>query len=141
MVQVLRSVYEGIIAHAVEERSQECCGLLGGTNGVITHQYRGVNVAANTDVRYEMDGAEIMHILQEIEAANLDHLGIYHSHPKSRAYPSATDRKLAAYDVVYFIVSLASARQPHVGAFRIHKSSPGDEDGVVSEEPIEIVAG
>ena len=63
----------------------------------------------------------------------------YHSHPRSEARPSATDRKLAAYDVWYFVVSLQHPNEPDVRAFWLTKEHPSDEDAVVREEPIEIV--
>ena len=45
MVQVLRSVYEAMGNHALNDRPNECCGLLAGTNGVITQIYHATNVA------------------------------------------------------------------------------------------------
>ena len=111
MVQVLRSIYDAMIGHALEERPNECCGLLAGTNGVISRIYRTANVAENKRVRYEAAPLDIARILDDIESAHEEHLGIYHSHPRSEARPSATDRRLAAYDVWYFVVSL---QQPDV---------------------------
>jgi proteasome lid subunit RPN8/RPN11 len=138
VVQVLRSVYDGMIDHALAERPHECCGLLGGKDGVITRQFQATNIAENKNVRYEVDGAEVIRILHEIEAAEIEHLGIYHSHPRSEGYPSATDRRLAAYDVVYFVVGLSGGVSPRIGAFRIHKDDIDDEATVVAE-PIEIL--
>lgn len=138
MVQVLKSVYEGMIAHAVEEWPQECCGLLAGKDGVITRQFRAANVAENKRVRYEVDGAEVIRILHEIEEANLEHLGIYHSHPGSKGVPSKTDERLAAYDVIYVVVGFSDGSPTPPGAFRIHKDDVDSEARVVAE-PIEIV--
>ena len=138
VVQVLRAVYDGMIAHTLEERPRECCGLLAGKNGVITRLFRAVNVAEDKNVRYEVDGAEVIRILHEIETADLEHLGIYHSHPRSQGYPSATDRRLAAYDVVYFVVGLSGGIVPQTGAFRIHKEDI-DAEATVVAEPVEIV--
>jgi proteasome lid subunit RPN8/RPN11 len=138
VVQVLRSVYDSMVAHALEERPYECCGLLAGKHGVITHQFRATNVAGNKHVRYEVDGAEVIRILREIEDGNMEHLGIYHSHPRSEGYPSATDRRLAAYDVVYFVIGLSGGIVPTTGAFRIYKEDIDGEATVVAE-PIEIV--
>lgn len=139
MVQVLRSVYDAMIGHALDEHPNECCGLLGGTNGVITRIYRATNVAETKTVRYDVDSTELVKIFTSMRAADLEHLGIYHSHPSSEPRPSATDRKLARYDsVVYFIVSLRS-RQPRMQAWRIRKARPDDDDADVTDEQIEIV--
>ena len=139
MVQVLRSVYDAMIAHALDDRQHECCGLLSGTNGVISRHFRAENVAVNKRVRYEAAPLDIARILNEIEDRREEHLGIYHSHPRSEARPSATDRRLAAYEVWYFIVSLQRPDEPDVRAFWLKKESPADEDAIVREEPIEIV--
>jgi proteasome lid subunit RPN8/RPN11 len=133
VVEVLRSVYDAMLAHALDERPDECCGMLAGTHGRVTHVLRATNVADRKGVRYEVAPREILRILDEIDDAKLDHLGIYHSHTFTRAYPSATDIGLAAYPVYYFIVSLADFRKPIVKAFTI-------TDGEVSEQLIEVVA-
>ena len=139
MVQVLRAVYDAMIAHALDDRQHECCGLLSGTNGVISRAHKAENVAENKRVRYEAAPLDIARILNEIEDRREEHLGIYHSHPRSEARPSATDRRLAAYDVWYFVVSLQRPDEPEVRAFWLEKEHPADEDAVVREEPIEIV--
>jgi proteasome lid subunit RPN8/RPN11 len=141
VVRVLRSVYDAMVAHALTTPMQECCGLLSGTHGIITRLFRAENVAANKAVRYEAAPLDVRRILEEIDDAGEEHLGIYHSHPNSPAYPSATDRRLAAYDVTYFVVSLKNRDQPHVRAFRIEKQRPADEDAVVHEATVEIVDG
>ena len=117
----------------------ECCGLLSGKNGTITRLFQTANVAENKEVRYEAEPLDVRRILEDIDGAGEQHLGIYHSHPNSPAYPSATDRKLAAYDVAYFVISLKSRARPSVRAFRLCKQSPADEDAVVHEEIVEIV--
>jgi proteasome lid subunit RPN8/RPN11 len=139
VVQVLRSIYDAMVGHALEERPNECCGLLSGTNGVISRLYRATNVAENRRVRYEAAPLDIARILDEIDGVQEEHLGIYHSHPRSEARPSATDRRLAAYDVWYFVVSLQHPDEPEVRAFWLDKAHSADDDAVVREELIEIV--
>jgi proteasome lid subunit RPN8/RPN11 len=139
VVQVLRSVYDAMVAHALTTPTLECCGLLSGKNGTITRLFQTPNVAENKAVRYEAAPLDVRRILEEIDGAGEQHLGIYHSHPNSPAYPSATDRKLAAYDVAYIVISLKSRARPSVRAFRLDKKSPTDEDAEVREEAVEIV--
>ena len=48
-------------------------------------------------------------------------LGIYHSHPRTAAYPSPTDVEMAFYpEAIYFIISLAGAID--LRAFKINGS-------------------
>ena len=130
-----------MVAHALSTPSQECCGLLSGRDGTVTRLFRATNVAENKAVRYEAAPLDVRRILEEIDDAGEEHLGIYHSHPNSPAYPSATDRRLAAYDVTYVLISLKDRARPSVRAFQIEKRLPSDEDAVVHEEPVEIVDG
>jgi proteasome lid subunit RPN8/RPN11 len=139
VVRVLRTVYDAMIAHVLKTPSEESCGLLSGRDETITRLFPTPNVAEDKATRYEAEPLEVRRILEEIDEAGQDHLGIYHSHPNSPAYPSATDRRLAAYDVRYVVISLRDRRHPVVRAFQIHKSHPGDTEGVVEEEPLEIV--
>jgi proteasome lid subunit RPN8/RPN11 len=141
VVQVLRSVYDAMVAHALTAPTVECCGLLSGKNGTITRLFPAANVAENKAVRYEAEPLEVRRILEEIDGAGEEHLGIYHSHPNSPAYPSATDRKLAAYEVTYFVISLKNRSKPSVRAFHLCKQRPSDEEAVVREQRLEIVDG
>ena len=139
MVRVLRSVYDAMIAHVLQTPILESCGLLAGQGDTITRLFPTPNVSDNKAVRYEADPLDIRRILEEIDEAGLEHLGIYHSHPNSPAYPSATDRRLAAYEVWYIVISLRVPKHPEARAFLINKQHPGDETAEVVEEAIEVV--
>ena len=133
MFRVSQAVYDEMVAHALAERPYESCGLLAGTAGVATNSYRAKNAADLYGVRYEIDSREYLRIDREIDDADLDLIGVYHSHPFTRALPSATDMAQAMEGLVYAIVSLTDFLAPVVRAFTI-------ADGVVEEQPIEIVA-
>jgi [CysO sulfur-carrier protein]-S-L-cysteine hydrolase len=76
--------------------------------------YRGSGTA------YEIDPAELFALFRRMRAEGLDHLGIYHSHPRGDNAPSPRDKERAFYpEAAYFIISpLAGAPRP-VRAFRI----------------------
>ena len=118
------------LAEATPE--QECCGLLAGLDGVITHVFAAVNVAPDPAKGYEIAPKEIVGMMRELRERKLEFLGIYHSHPNGKNEPSARDIELAYYsEAVYFIISpLADAPKP-VRAFSIR-------DGRVTELEIEI---
>ncbi len=131
VVKVPRLIHDAMIGHALEERPFEACGLLAGQGGAITRAFRARN-REQSAVRYEIDPRDLLRIFREIDDDDLDHLGIYHSHTHTRAYPSETDKRLATYpEALYFIVSLMDERAPYVKAFTIR-------DGVVTEVSIEL---
>ena len=118
-VQIKREILEAIVRHAEEEAPRECCGLLMGQGEIITHHRPMKNVLAS-NVRYEMEAQALFQFFKDLRAANQKHLGIYHSHPVSEAYPSETDVRESFYpDCTYFIVSLKNPSLPLVRAFRL----------------------
>jgi proteasome lid subunit RPN8/RPN11 len=120
--------------HAKKEPGRECCGLLTGRDGVITHSFAAENVAADPAKGYEIAPQEVIRLMREFRASGLEFLGIYHSHPKGDNTPSPTDIEHAYYsEEAYFIVSpLAHAPRP-VRAFSIR-------DGCATELEVRVVA-
>jgi proteasome lid subunit RPN8/RPN11 len=113
-------MHAAIIAHAIAECPRECCGLLAGSGGEAREMYQLRNLAEGNDF-YEIDPVQLL----ELEFTTLPRAGstvvaIYHSHPVSEAYPSASDVALAAWpDAAYLICSLAEPAAPVVRGFSI----------------------
>ena len=121
-----------IIAHALEEDPNECCGILAGKDNRVVKLYPMTN-SEKSPYRYNMDSKELFQTYREIEDNGWDLLAIYHSHTHTEAYPSATDVRLATWpDAHYILVSLMDKESPVIRAFRI-------VEGTVSEEPVSIV--
>jgi proteasome lid subunit RPN8/RPN11 len=119
-----------MVEHARAEAPNECCGMVASTDGVARKVYRAVNAAASP-LRYEIDGAEQYRIQMDIDDAGHDLGAIYHSHTRSKPYPSQTDINLAFYpEALYVIVGLAG-EEPEVRAFHIR-------DGQVTEAELEV---
>ena len=131
-IHLRRELFEQMLALAESTPRLECCGLLAGREGAITHVFPAVNVAPDPAKGYEMAPKEIVGMMREFRAQQLEFLGIYHSHPNGKNEPSPRDIELACYsEAIYFIVSpLADAPRP-VRAFSIR-------DERVSELGIEI---
>ena len=111
-MQVPKPIYEELLAHAEEDAPNECCGLIGGRDGVAVTVYRARNAEASP-LRYNLDPQDQFRIMSEMEKRGEDLSAIYHSHTASPAYPSQTDINLASYpDALYLIVSLAEGEQP-----------------------------
>jgi proteasome lid subunit RPN8/RPN11 len=130
-LKVSQAIYDEWIAHALADVPNEACGLLAGRDNEVVRSYRARNKAASPRL-YEIDPADLITLFKRIDDDGLDHIGIYHSHTHTQAYPSATDIRLAFYpDAYYVIVSLMQPGPPHARAFRIR-------DGQVTEEPIAV---
>src|SRR3954470_9181151 len=131
-MRVSRAIYNEMVAHAQEDRPFEACGVLAGSGGTVTGLHRTRNTADLFGVRYEIDPGDFLKINRAIDDDDLDLIGIYHSHPFTRAYPSATDLAQAWEGLMYVIVSLRDFLRPEARAFTV-------TDGQVGEQPIEIV--
>ncbi len=118
---------------ALRQPKLECCGLLAGRDGVITHVFPAENVASEPAKSYEIAPKEIFRMMREFRAAGLEFLGIYHSHPNGENEPSARDIELAYYsEEAYLILSPRPDAAKPVRAFSIR-------DGRATELKIEIV--
>jgi proteasome lid subunit RPN8/RPN11 len=133
-VRIRAGIVEEMLHHARSEPGMECCGLLAGASGVITRIFPANNALASPTV-YEVAPQELFKLFRRMREEELEHLGIYHSHPASENVPSPRDIELAAYpNEAYFIISPLPAAPRPVRAFSIR-------DGHVQELEIEIVAG
>lgn len=117
-----------MIAHAIEENPNECCGILAAKDGAFLKLYRITN-SEQSPYRYSMDSKELFETYREIDDNGWDLAAIYHSHTHSPAYPSATDVRLASWpDALYFLVSLMDPSAPEIRCFRIHGSDILEEE-------------
>jgi [CysO sulfur-carrier protein]-S-L-cysteine hydrolase len=108
-----------MIAHARELAPHECCGMLAGKDGRVTHHYKIANIVATegahlanfdaakfahlqtlspeerADIAFVMDARDMSLALKDMRHKSLELQVIYHSHPHSPARPSVTDIKIA----------------------------------------------
>lgn len=149
-----RSAYDSVLAHAREGTPEEVCGVLGGSREVdrretsvgasdeaasrdgdiarVTVARRVTNVAASPESCYELDPAEQVRVMDEIEES-AEVVGFYHSHPRGPDRPSGVDEAQATWaGYSYCIVSLAGA-EPTVGSWRWT-----GEDGGFEAERVDV---
>ncbi len=119
-----------MIAHALEDAPNECCGMLGTREGTVTALHRAVNAEASP-YRFSIDFREQRRIEESLDAAGDTLAGFYHSHTGSPARPSPTDiRMMGTFfgpPYVHFVVSIANRERPDVRVFHI-------EDGAATEQ-------
>jgi proteasome lid subunit RPN8/RPN11 len=130
--RVTSSVLRKLLAGARRDPAHECCGLLAGRSGEITTIFAAQNSLSSSRA-YEIAPQELFTIFRKIRAEDLEHLGIYHSHPETENIPSEKDIGHAYYpDAIYFIISPKQDAPKPIRAFRIR-------DGNVAELSIEEV--
>jgi [CysO sulfur-carrier protein]-S-L-cysteine hydrolase len=131
-VRISQQLIDEIVAHAREEAPNECCGMIGGSDGDAATVYRSINAEASP-LRYSLDATDQFRIMREIDERGEELAGIYHSHTGSAAFPSQTDVNLATYpDAVYVIVSVQDPDNPEVRGFWIR-------DGEITEAQVDVV--
>ena len=124
------AVRDEIVAHARAGLPNEACGILAGLHGRV-ERFFPAESDEPSPYYYRIESRDQIRIMNEIDEAGLDLIGIYHSHTSSPAFPSRTDAEQAFWpDAVYVIVSLASP-DADVRGYRIR-------DMEVTEEELEL---
>jgi proteasome lid subunit RPN8/RPN11 len=127
-----------IVAHALEDLPNECCGIVAGKDGTATRLYRTRNAEASP-FRYNIDPRDILRVEREIDENGWQVLVIYHSHVASEAFPSPTDVRLSQWQgtdppldlypgAYYVLVSLKDRDKPVVRAFQIQSGEVTEHD-------------
>lgn len=127
-----KTILDDIIAHANELTPHECCGLLAGTNGVVSRLYRIKNIVAvegaqnlssfdsakaahlerlspaeRAEIAFVMDMQDFSTAKKDMRNRGLDLQVVYHSHPHDPARPSVTDIKIASdYEEIWPKINL-----------------------------------
>ncbi len=138
-LRVRRDQLQQIITQARVEAPNECCGMLAGLGDVVEAVFPGRN-KDQSPTTYLMDPEDQLRAFREMDERGWDLVGIYHSHPKTEAQPSRTDRARALDrdgqplfpDAQYIIVSLRDQARPQIKAFRLTGDEFTEEDVVVS---------
>ena len=135
---IARALLDELIAHALKEAPNECCGMVAVEPGLparAARVYRAVNTAASP-LRFEVDGRELLRTMERIEHDGCELGAIYHSHTRSEPYPSQTDINFAANwpGVEWIIVGLADGQEPLARSYLI-------DGGKIDEVRIEEAGG
>jgi proteasome lid subunit RPN8/RPN11 len=120
-----------IVEHARRDAPNECCGFIAVKDGRAVEVLPVENIAASP-LRFEVGPRDLLR-LAELEDDGRDAV-IYHSHTRSKPYPSQTDINFAANwpGVQWHIVGLAGDG-PEVRDYRI-------DGGVVTEVEVDVDA-
>lgn len=128
VVRISRGVLDRLLSEARIDPEMECCGLLAGRDGFISTILPAKN-ALQSAKAYEIAPAELFAIFRRMRAEALEHLGIYHSHPKGENSPSSLDIERAFYpEAAYVIVNPQPAAIRPIRAFRIRQGQAREID-------------
>lgn len=131
-----RTVAEQMLAHARADLPNEACGLLAGSlaDGAATAFHPARNAEASP-LRYSVHPDDLVRIVFAIEDGGEDLVAIFHSHTRSPAVPSATDRRAAMYpDAYYVLATLADPVAPVERMLRAWRIT----DGLAAEVPLTV---
>ncbi len=118
-MRIRQAAFDHIIAHAVEEKPNECCGLLIGTGDLVHDAVRARNTR-KSPTKFQVEPADHFAAIRRARASGMEVIGAYHSHPNGPSGPSETDRtRLNDPTMVHVIVSLAHGTRT-VRAFRFN---------------------
>jgi len=129
-----RATHDAIVAHARRDHPDEACGVVAGPAGTDRPaRFIPMLNAARAPTFYEFDSADLLQLYKELDSNDEEPVVIYHSHTATEAYPSRTDISYASEPNAHYV--LVSTRETDVTEFRSFRIV----DGVVTEEPVEVV--
>jgi proteasome lid subunit RPN8/RPN11 len=136
-LSIPRSVYGGMLWHALAEQPLECCGLLAGVVrddgvGEVRLRYPLLNAAASP-TEFESEPNNHFSAWNDIRRQNLEVLAVYHSHPTSQPAPSRKDLERNGWpEAVALIVSLI-AKPPTVRGWWLSAESYREAEWTIRE--------
>jgi [CysO sulfur-carrier protein]-S-L-cysteine hydrolase len=131
---IRRDLVDAMVAHARRDHPDEACGVIAGPEGSDRpERFIEMVNAARSPTFYEFESGDLLRLYRAMDANDEVPVVVYHSHTATEAYPSRTDVSYASEpDAHYVLVSTREADTDEVRSYRI-------VDGVVTEEPVEVV--
>ena len=135
-MRIAQAALDAIRAHGAEGYPNEICGVMVGPQGdaSVTEVRRARNmIVERSQDRYEIDPRDHIRIQRDADAAGLDIVGYYHSHPDHPAQASRFDTERAWAGYVYLIVSIQGGEAVDANAFVAER-----DGGPFNPAPMEV---
>jgi proteasome lid subunit RPN8/RPN11 len=133
VLTIERASRDAILAHARRDHPDEACGVVAGAEGSDRpSRFVPMLNAARSPTFYEFDSADLLQLYKQMAANDEEPVVIYHSHTATEAYPSRTDISYASEPDAHYVLVSTRTDEDEFRSFRI-------VDGVVTEEPVEVV--
>ncbi|MGH2488671.1 MAG: Mov34/MPN/PAD-1 family protein [Candidatus Limnocylindria bacterium] len=117
-----------LLAHARADAPNEACGILAGSlaEARATEYHPARNADASPYV-YTVHPDDLVRIVLGIDDAGQDLVGIFHSHTRTPAVPSPTDRRQAMYPgAIHILATLMDAEAVPMQALRAWRIGDGE---------------
>lgn len=139
LLQYPAELLSKIAEHLVSTYPEEGCGFLAGHDDG-TRRFTAFLPVENAQEqtrgrRFQIDPLVYVRAEQWADDADLQLLGIYHSHPDHPAIPSTTDLEHAFPWFSYLIIRTGEGQSHEFGSWRL------DENGAFEAEQIEVIGG
>lgn len=133
-MELTRTLYAEMVAHAREEHPGEACGVLVAPMG---HEFpmrfiRMVNAAADVTRFYEFLPEDLQALFRDLDIRGEDVVALVHSHTATEAYPSQVDINGAMHTGWYYVIISTASDPASIRAYHI-------EGGAVDEHPVQLV--
>ena len=138
MLTIRQDLVDAMVAHARADHPDEACGVIAGTAG--THRperFIPMVNAARSPTFYEFDSMDLLRLYRDMDDNDEVPVVVYHSHTATEAYPSRTDVSYASEPEAHYV--LVSTRETGAEDGPYELRSYRIVDGVITEEPIELV--
>lgn len=100
-----------LVRHAKDAEPLESCALLIGINNRVLDLFLTDNVAEDPANSFTISAEQIIKVYRSAQKRGLEVVGIFHSHPSSKAYPSETDKRYMQYNPVTWIIYSGTSRK------------------------------
>ena len=136
-MRISKAALDEIHRHGEEGYPYEICGVMlaaRGKRSLVTETRRARNtVVDRAHDRYEIDPHDLIRIDREADAAGLEVVGYYHSHPDHPALASETDAQRSWAGPFYLIVAVHQGKAVTQNVFVSER-----DGGPMRSEPLEL---
>jgi proteasome lid subunit RPN8/RPN11 len=140
MLRIRDDLVGAMVAHARRDHPDEACGVIAGPAGSdAPERFVPMLNAARSPTFYEFDSMDLLQLYREMDRRDEEPVVIYHSHTATEAYPSPTDVAYASEPGAHYVLISTRATGSEPGPYELR--SFRISDGVVEEEPVEVLPG
>ena len=127
---------DAIVSQSIAEYPDECCGVILGPIGSDKPlRLKPMINSAHSPTFYEFDSKDLLALYREADENDEEIIVVYHSHTETQAYPSRTDIAYASEPNAHYVLVSTRKELANSYEFRSYRII----DGVVTEEPVEMV--